>query len=80
MNGVLEIAAYCSLIVAMTLLVLRLFWSRLAPKVTVRRFRRRLGSFDNVLESWAHEFKDQDEEKRHEQRRPERIPDDEERD
>ena len=41
MDGALEIAAYCSLTVAMTLLVIRLFWPKLAPKVMVRRFRRR---------------------------------------
>ena len=76
MNGALEIAAYVSLVVAMTLLIVRLFWSRLAPKVAVQRFRHRLGKFDNVLETWAQEFKAQDEGKRHEQREPERIPDD----
>jgi len=74
-SGVLEIAAYCSLAVAMSLLVIRLFWPKLAPKVAVRRFRRRLGSFDNVLEAWAQEFKAQDEGKRHEQRHPEHTDD-----
>ncbi len=77
MNGALEIAAYCTLTVAMTLLVIRLFWPKLAPRVEVQRFRRRLGKFDNVLESWTQEFKAQDEGKRHEERQPERIPDDE---
>lgn len=77
LNGALEIAAYCSLTVAMTLLIIRLFWPKLAPKVEVQRFRRRLGKFDNVLESWAQEFKAQDEGKRHEERQPERTPDDE---
>jgi hypothetical protein len=76
MNGALEIAAYCSLTVAMTLLVIRLFWPKLAPKVEVQRFRRRLGKFDNVLESWAQEFKAQDEGKRHERTEPERSRDD----
>jgi hypothetical protein len=71
MNGVLEIAAYVSLVVAMSLLVIRLFWPKLAPKVQVRRFRHRLGKFDNVLETWAQEFKAQDEGKRHEQTHPE---------
>jgi hypothetical protein len=75
MNGALEIAAYCSLTVAMTLLIIRLFWPKLAPKVEVQRFRRRLGKFDNVLESWAQEFKSQDESKRHEQRHPEPTED-----
>jgi hypothetical protein len=75
MNGVLEFAAYVSLTVAMTLLVIRLFWPRLAPKVAVRRFRRRLGRFDNVLESWAQEFKAQDEGKRREQTEPEHTED-----
>jgi hypothetical protein len=73
MNGALEIAAYCSLTVAMTLLIIRLFWPKLAPRVEVQRFRRRLGKFDNVLESWAQEFKAQDEGKRREQTHPERT-------
>lgn len=77
MNGVLEIAAYVTLVVAMTLLVLRLFWPKLAPKVAVRRFRRRLGKFDNVLESWAQEFKAQDEGKRRERTQPEISRDEE---
>ena len=75
MNGILEIAAYVSLTVAMSLLVIRLFWPKLAPKVQVRRFRRRLGKFDNVLATWAEEFKAQDEGKRHEQRHPEHTED-----
>ena len=75
LNGALEIAAYCSLAVAMSLLLIRLFWARLAPKVEVRRFRHRLGKFDNVLAAWADEFKDQDEGKRHEQRHPEHTED-----
>jgi hypothetical protein len=75
LNGALEIAAYCSLAVAMSLLIIRLFWPKLAPKVHVRRFRRRLGKFDQVLASWADEFKAQDEGKRHEQRDPERTED-----
>jgi hypothetical protein len=73
LNGALEIAAYCSLTVAMTLLIIRLFWPKLAPKAAVLRFRRRLGKFDTVLESWAEEFKAQDEGKRHEQTHPERT-------
>ncbi len=75
LNGALEIAAYCSLVVAMSLLLIRLFWARLAPKVEVRRFRRRLGKFDNVLATWADEFRAQDEGKRHEQRHPEHTED-----
>ena len=75
LNGALEIAAYVSLVVAMSLLVFRLFWPKLAPKVQVRRFRRRLGKFDNVLQSWADEFKAQDEGKRREQTHPERSED-----
>ena len=75
MSDVLEIAAYVSLVVAMSLLLIRLFWPKLAPKVQVRRFRRRLGKFDNVLEAWAQEFKAQDEGKRHEQRHPEHTED-----
>ena len=75
MQGALEVAAYVSLVVAMTLLVIRLFWSRLAPKVEVVRFRRRLGKFDNVLATWADDFKAQDEGKRHEQRHPEPTED-----
>ena len=75
LDGVLEVAAYCSLAVAMTLLVIKLFWPKVAPKVEVRRFRRRLGKFDTVLASWTEEFKSQDEGKRHEQRHPERTED-----
>ena len=73
LNGALEIAAYVSLVVAMSLLVFRLFWPKLAPKVQVRRFRRRLGKFYNVLQNWAEEFKAQDEGKRREQTHPERT-------
>ena len=76
LNGALEIAAYVTLVVAMTLLVFRLFWPKLAPKVEVQRFRRRLGKFDNVLESWSQEFNAQDEGKRREQTLPERTRDD----
>jgi hypothetical protein len=75
LNGVLEIAAYCSLVVAMSLLIVRLFWPKLAPKVHVRRFRRRLGKFDQVLATWTDEIKAQDEGKRHEQRHPEHTED-----
>ena len=75
LNGALEIGAYVSLVVAMSLLMIRLFWSRLAPRVEVRRFRHRLGKFDNVLAAWADEFKAQDEGKRHEQRHPEHTED-----
>ena len=75
MNGALEIAAYCSLLVAMPLLLFKLFWPKLAPKVHVRRFRRRLGKFDEVLSTWADEIKAQDEGKRHEQRHPETTED-----
>jgi hypothetical protein len=75
MNGALEIAAYVSLVVAMSLLVFRLFWPKLAPRVQIRRFRHRLGKFDNVLESWAQELKAQDEGKRREQTHPEHTED-----
>lgn len=75
MNGVLEIAAYCSLVVAMSLLLVRLFWPKLAPKVHVRRFRHRLGKVDNVVAAWVDECKAQDEGKRHEQRHPEHTED-----
>ncbi|HEV2758333.1 MAG TPA: hypothetical protein VGV86_02095 [Acidimicrobiales bacterium] len=60
---------------AMSLLLIRLFWAKLAPRVEVRRFRHRLGKFDNVLATWADEFKAQDEGKRHEQRHPEHTED-----
>ena len=75
MEGVLEIAAYCSLAVAMSLLMIKLFWPKVGPKVEVRRFRRRLGKVDNVLDGWAEELRAQDEGKRHEQRHPERSED-----
>ncbi len=75
LNGALEIAAYCSLTVAMSLLVVRLFWPKLAPKVEARRFRRRLGKFDQVMASWTDEIKAQDENRRREQRYPEHTDD-----
>lgn len=75
MEGVLQIGAYCSLAVAMTLLVIRLFWPKVAPTVHARRFRRHLGKFDHVLEAWAEDFRAQDEGKRHEQRHPETTED-----
>jgi hypothetical protein len=74
-QAVLQIGAYCSLAVAMTLLLIRLFWPKLAPTVHVRRFRRRLGKLDHVLASWADEFKSQDEGKRREERHPEHTED-----
>lgn len=74
-DGVLEIAAYCSLAVAMSLLLVKLFWPKLAPTVQARRFRRRLGKIDAVLADWVDDFKAQDEGKRHEQRHPERTED-----
>jgi len=75
LRGVLEIAAYCSLVVAMSLLLIRLFWPKIAPKVQVRRFRHRLGTFDAVASTWAAEIKAQDEGKRREQRYPEHTED-----
>jgi hypothetical protein len=74
-NRFLEVAAWCSLVVAMSLLVIRLFWPKLAPTVHVRRFRRHLGTFDTVLETWAQELKAQDESKRREERHPETTDD-----
>jgi len=59
----------------MTLLVIRLFWPKLAPTVHARRFRRHLGRLDNVLATWADELKSQDEGKRREERHPERTED-----
>lgn len=75
MNRFLQVAAWCSLVVAMSLLLIRLFWPKLAPTVHVRRFRRRLGKFDNVLATWAEEFKAEDEGKRREERHPEPTDD-----
>lgn len=75
LDGILEIAAYCSLAVAMSLLIIRLFWPKVAPKVQVHRFRRRLGKFDDVAASWVEEFRTQDEGKRHEQTHPEHTDD-----
>ena len=75
LDGILEIAAYCSLTVAMSLLIVKLFWPKVGPKVQVHRFRRRLGKFDTVLAGWAEELKAQDEGKRHEQRHPEPTED-----
>jgi len=69
LDGVLEIAAYCSLCVAMGLLLIKLFGPKLAPRVEARRFRHRLGKAEHVLASWAEELRVQDEGRRHEQRR-----------
>lgn len=75
LSGVLEIAAYCCLTVAMGLLLIKLVGPKLAPKVQVRRFRHRLGKAENVLAAWADECKAQDEGRRREQRHPERTDD-----
>ena len=75
MNGFLEVAAYCSLVVAMGLLLVRLFWPKLAPRIHVRRFRHRLGSVDGVVVAWAAELEAQDRGKRHEERHPEPTDD-----
>jgi hypothetical protein len=75
LHGVLEIAAYCCLVVAMSLLLFRLFWPKLAPKVQVRRFRRRLGTLDTVPTAWTDECRAQDEAKRTEERHPEHTED-----
>ena len=75
LDGVLEIAAYCSMVVAMSLLVIKLFWPKVGPKVYVHRFRRRLGKVDSVIAAWTDEIKAQDESKRREQRHPETTDD-----
>lgn len=75
MNGFLQVAAYCSLVVAMALLLFRLFWPELAPKVQARRFRRRLGKVDEVMTTWTAEVRAQDEAERREERHPERTDD-----
>jgi hypothetical protein len=74
-NGVLQVAAYCSLVVAMSLLCFRLFWPKLAPRVHARRFHHRLGKLDHVVAAWTDEFKAQDESKRREERHPETSED-----
>lgn len=77
LRDVLEIAAYCSLGVATGLLLMRLFWPKLGPRLEVRRFRRRLGKAEDVLASWVKEGKALEEERRrrHEQRHPETTDD-----
>lgn len=75
MSGVLELAAYCSLGVAIGLLLVKMCWPRLRPRVEVRRFRHRLGKAERVLESWTDECKAQDELKRREERHPEPTDD-----
>lgn len=75
LDGVLEIAAYCSMVVAMSLLIIKLFWPKVGPKVHVHRFRRRLGKVDNVIATWTAEIRAQDESKRREQRHPETTDD-----
>ncbi len=74
-DGVLEIAAYCSLGVAVGLLLIKLFWPKLAPRAQARRFRHRLGKAEHVVASWADDFRAQDERRGHEQRHPEPTDD-----
>ena len=75
LGGVLEIASYCSLGVVVVLLVLRLLWPQLGPRLHALRFRRRLGSAERVLATWADELKAEDEGRHHEQRHPETTED-----
>ncbi len=75
LQGVLEIAAYCSLGVAMGLLLVKLFWPKLAPHVEARRFRHRLGKAETVLASWTDEFRAGEERQRREERHPEPTDD-----
>lgn len=73
-DGVLEIAAYCSLGMAMGLLLVRLFWPKVAPRFEVRRFRRRLDRAEGVVAGWAEEL-GRGGGRRHEQRHPEPTDD-----
>jgi len=74
-DGVLEIAAYCSLGVAVGLLLVKLLWPKLTPRAQVARFRHRLGKAEEVVALWAEEHKAQDDRRRHEQRHPEPTDD-----
>lgn len=75
LDGALEITAYCSLALAIGLLLAKMFWPRLAPRVQVRQFRHRLGKAETVLASWAEESQARDEGRKHEQRHPETTDD-----
>lgn len=75
LNGVLGIAAYCSAGTAIGLLLVKMFWPKVGPRVTARRFRRRLGQAEHVLASWVEECRAQDEGRRLEQRHPEPTDD-----
>ncbi|MDQ6725815.1 MAG: hypothetical protein M3066_06580 [Actinomycetota bacterium] len=75
MSGVLELAAFCSLGAAIGLLLVKMCWPRLRPRVEVRRFRRRLGKAEQVLASWVDECRTRDELGKHEQRHPEPTED-----
>ncbi len=75
MSGVLELAAFCCLGVAIGLLLVKMCRPRLAPRMEVRRFRRRLGDAEHVLATWVDEFKARDELGKHEERHPEPTDD-----
>ncbi len=75
MRGVLELAAYCCLGAAIGLLLVKMCWPRLAPRIEVRRFRRRLGNAEHVLATWVDEYKAGDDLGKHEERHPEPTDD-----
>jgi hypothetical protein len=74
LDTVLAVAAYLSLAVGVGLAAVKLAWPRVAPKVQVRRFRRRLKSVDGVVAGWADQVKGGRQPGRHEERHPETIP------
>jgi hypothetical protein len=76
LDTVLAVAAYLSLAVGVGLAAVKLGWPRVAPKVQVRRFRRRLKSIDGIVAGWADQLKGRGQPGRHEERHPETTPPD----
>jgi hypothetical protein len=74
LDAVLEMAAYLSLAVGVVLAAVKFGWPRLAPKMEVRRFRRKLKSVDGIVAGWADQVNGK-ERPRHEERHPETTDD-----
>lgn len=74
LDTVLELAAYLSLAVGVALATVKFGWPRVAPKLQVRRFRRRLKAVDGIVASWADQLHGHAP-GHHEQRHPETTDD-----